>query len=101
MYVIAQHRIMDPTTAFPRGETLIRGEGAPEGVRVLQFYPSRDSSAVSCLWEAGSAGQVQDYVDAVLGDASENTCFEVDAAQAFSERPLGLPTPPTASGGTS
>jgi hypothetical protein len=52
---------------------------------VLQFYPSRDASAVSCLWEAGAASQVQAYVDAVLGDASENTCFEVDADQAFSD----------------
>ena len=90
MYVVARHQITDPDTAFPRGEKLIRGEDAPDGVRVLQFYPSRDASVVSCLWEAGSAEQVQRYVDAVLGNASENVCYEVDADQAFAERPLGL-----------
>jgi hypothetical protein len=26
-----------------------------------------------------------------LGDSSQNTCYEVDAEQAFAERPLGLP----------
>ncbi len=34
---------------------------------------------------------VQGYVDSTLGDASENTCYEVDAEQAFAARPLGLP----------
>jgi hypothetical protein len=30
-------------------------------------------------------------VDSTLGDSSENRCYEVDARQAFAERPLGLP----------
>lgn len=91
MYVVAHHRIKNPQTAFPRGEKLIRGDGAPDGVRVLQFYPSLDASTVSCLWEAATVRDVQDYVDFVLGDASDNAFYEVDTEQAFAERPLGLP----------
>lgn len=90
MYVIAQHRILNPETAFPRGERLMKNEGAPTGVRVLQFFPSRDRSAVACLWEAPSAQAVQGYVDATLAESSENTCFEVDAEQSFSTQPLGI-----------
>lgn len=90
MYVVVQHRIIDPQTAFPRGEKLIKREGAPTGARPLQFYPSRDGSAVACLWEAPSVETVRTYVDSTLGDASENTCYEVDAEQAFSQQPLGL-----------
>jgi hypothetical protein len=90
MYVVANHQIKDPVTAFPRGEALISGKNAPTGVRVLQFYPSRDRSTVTCLWEADSVESIQSYVDANLGDSSENTCYEVDAEQAFSEQPLGL-----------
>ena len=90
MYVVVQHRIIDAQTAFPRGEKLIKGEGAPSGARALQFYPSRDGSAVACLWEAASVEAVQTFVDATLGDSSENTCYEVDAEQAFSQQPLGL-----------
>jgi hypothetical protein len=91
MYVVVQHQIKDPQTAFARGEKLIRNEGAPDGARGLQFYPSTDGSAVTCLWEADSVDAIQEYVDTTLGDSSLNACYEVDAEQAFAERPLGLP----------
>jgi hypothetical protein len=90
MYVVVQHQIKEPEVAFPRGAKLIKNEGAPAGVRGLQFYPSRDGSAVTCLWEAPSVDAVQTYVDSTLGDSSENTCYEVDAEQAFARQPLGL-----------
>lgn len=63
-------------------------------MRGLQFYPSADGSAVTCLWEADSVEAIQQYVDATLGDSSQNTCYEVDAEQAFAEQPLGLPASP-------
>lgn len=91
MYVVVQHRIKDPQVAFPRGEKLIKNEGAPPDVRALQFYPSRDGSAVTCLWEAPSVAAIQTYVDSTLGDSSENTCYEVDAEQSFAKQPSGLP----------
>ncbi len=91
MYVVVRHEIRNPQTAFSRGEKLIKNEGAPEGTRGLQFYPSADRSAVTCLWEADSVEAIQEYVDATLGDSSHNTCYEVDTDQAFAERPLGLP----------
>jgi hypothetical protein len=90
MYVVVQHRIRDADTAFQRGEKLIAGDGAPPEARVLQFYPSRDRSSVTCLWEAGSAAAIQQYVDSTLGDSSDNACFEVDGEQAFAERPQQL-----------
>ena len=94
MYVIVQHEIKDPETAFARGERLIKNEGAPAGVRGLQFYPSTDGSAVTCLWEADSVDEIQEYVDSTLGDSSINRCYEVNGDQAFAERPLGLPAAP-------
>ena len=95
MYVVVQHRFSDPQTAFSRGEKLIRNEGAPAGVRGLQFYPSSDGSAATCLWESDSVEAIQEYVDSTLGDSSVNTCYEVDTQQAFAERPLGLPAAST------
>jgi hypothetical protein len=91
MYVVVQHTFSDPPTAFSRGEKLIKGTDAPAGVRVLQFFPSTDASAATCLWEAPSVDAVQGYVDSTLGDSSVNTSYEVDAGQAFADRPLGLP----------
>jgi hypothetical protein len=90
MYIVVMHRIKNPEAAFSRGEKLMKNEGAPTGVRVLQFYPSRDRSTVTCLWEAPSVGPVQQYVDATLGDASENTCYDVDSEFAFARLPLGV-----------
>ena len=90
MYVVVQHRIKDQQAAFSRGEKLVKNEGAPTGVHGLQFYPSRDGSAVTCLWESDSVEAVQEYVDTTLGDASENTCYEVDAEHAFALLPSGL-----------
>ncbi|HVH26167.1 MAG TPA: hypothetical protein VM818_05390 [Vicinamibacterales bacterium] len=97
MYVVVLHRIKNAQAAFSRGERLMKNEGAPASVRVLQFYPSRDRSMVTCLWEAPSTGQVQAYVDSTLGDASENTYYDVDADFAFSRQPLGVRESATAS----
>ncbi len=52
MYVVVQHSLQDPPTAFARGERLKRGEGGPTGARVLQFLPSQDGQLVTCLWES-------------------------------------------------
>ena len=90
MYVAVIHEIKDPETAFARGERLVKQEGAPAGARGLQFYPSRDGAWVTCLWEASSVDEIQRYVDDALGDAAANTCYEVNAEQAFSQSPLGI-----------
>ena len=94
MYVVVQHQFKDPQTAFARGQRLIKNEGAPAGVRGLQFYPSSEGSAATCLWEAPSVAAVQEYVDVTLGDSSENLCYEVDAAHAFATQPAGIAEPP-------
>jgi hypothetical protein len=94
MYVVVEHDIKNQQTAFARGERLMKNEGAPAGVRVLQFYPRRDGSAVVCLWESPSVEAVQQYVDLTLGDSSANTCWEVDSDQAFARQPSGIAESP-------
>jgi hypothetical protein len=79
MFIVVHHTITDPETAFARGENLLAGNGAPPGVRVREFYPSREKADVFCLWEGNSLGDVRDYVDATLGESSRNAYFEVDA----------------------
>jgi hypothetical protein len=81
MYVAVQHRIKDAQSALSRGQALLQGDGAPPGVRLHEFYPNRELTAASCLWESGSVDAVRDYVDSTLGDAAEQSYFEVDAQQ--------------------
>ncbi|MCX4986014.1 hypothetical protein [Streptomyces sp. NBC_00572] len=94
MYVVVQHQILNPETAYPRGQALMSGTGAPDGTRVLQFYPHVDGSAAMCLYETRSVGDVQRFVDTTLGDSSINICYEVDSEKAFADRPLGLKQSP-------
>jgi hypothetical protein len=94
MFVVVQHTITDAPSALQRGERLQRGEGAPQGTRVLQFLPSTDGRLVTCLWESDSVADVQSYADGTLGDASINVCYEVDASVAFAQRPADLPERP-------
>ena len=96
MYVVVQHSLHDPPTAFARGERLKHGEGSPIGARVLQFLPSQDGQLVTCLWESSSVDDVQSYVDETLGDASSNLCYPVEESAAFAEPPRGLAAPPAA-----
>lgn len=91
MYVVAHHRLRNPQVAFERGEKLLAGVGVPAGARNLQFLPDKNATAVTCLWEARSVEDIQTYVDGILGEASENTCYEVNVEQAFAERPDGIP----------
>ena len=90
MYVVVQHEIKDPQLAVSRGKRLIKNIDAPAGVVGLEFYPSRDGTAVTCLWEAPSVESVRHYVDTVLGESSVNTCYEVNAEDSFATRPDGI-----------
>jgi hypothetical protein len=94
MLVVVQHTLTDPPTAFARGERLQRGEGAPEGTRVLQFLPSQEGTLVTCLWESDSVADVQAYVDETLGDASVNLCYAVETSAAFARVPAGIASGP-------
>ena len=59
MFIVLQHRITNPQTAFARGQNLLDGNGAPQGTHVLQFYPSRDRNSVFCLWESNSVEELR------------------------------------------
>lgn len=96
MYVVVQHKLTDPPTAFARGERLKRGDGAPRRTRVLQFLPSRDGTLVTCIWESRSVADVQAFVDDVLGDTSVNLCYPVEESAGFAEPLPGLAAPPVA-----
>jgi hypothetical protein len=93
MYVVVIHKFLNPEVAFARGEKLVKNEGAPAGARGLEFYPATDGSGATCLWEAPSVEVIKQYVDSTLGDAAQNTCFEVNTEQAFAERPSGISEP--------
>jgi hypothetical protein len=86
MYVVAKHRINDPQGFFSVAQ--VAAENAPDGVYGRQFCPSSDATEAVCLWEAGSRAAVQGYLDGLIGDAAENSYFEV-----ATEHAIGIPEP--------
>jgi hypothetical protein len=86
MYVVVQHRISVLDAFFSAASTA--ADSAPAGVYGRQFCPSRGGRDAVCLWEADSIEAVRDYLDALVGDGSENAYFEVDT-----ERAIGIPEP--------
>ncbi|HEX6238870.1 MAG TPA: hypothetical protein VFZ68_16845 [Acidimicrobiales bacterium] len=84
MYVIAQHRVVDPEAFF--ADIPAVAAKAPPGVHPRMFCPSADRATAVCLWQADSIEAVRDYLDDVSAGASENSYFEVGA-----EHALGLP----------
>jgi hypothetical protein len=49
-----------------------------------------------CLWEADSIADVQKYIDTTLGDAAEQSYYEIDAEWSFARQPAGLSERPAA-----
>jgi hypothetical protein len=84
-YIVAIHDIADPerfwSAADPSAEF-------PPGITLHGTYPRADGSKAVCLWEADSVDSVQQLVDGIVGDYSENEFYEVDAGHAGT---LGLP----------
>ena len=80
MYIVAQHRIKDPARFWSVSP---QGPGAPT---LQAAYPSQDKTKGVCLWESDSIDALRDSLDPLVGDAAENTYFEVDAGFA-----VGLP----------
>jgi len=80
MYIVAQHRIKDPARFWSLSP---QGPAAP---RLHAAYPSNDKTKGVCLWESDSIDALRDSLDPLVGDAAENTYFEVDAGVA-----VGLP----------
>ena len=85
MLVIAHHNnINDPETFWAKAQAVI--SATPAGTKVLSVYPSRDGKTGTCVWEAGSADELQKFLDEAAEGMATNFCYEVDEAAAF-----GLP----------
>jgi len=86
MFVVVQHEIKDAKKFFEAAESVV--EGSPQGLKTVQFFPSKDQKMAVCLWEAPSVDVVKDYLEGKIGSSSKNTYYAVDSKVA-----MGLPVP--------
>lgn len=84
MFVIAHHFINEPEEFWAAAQQFI--PSIPPGFKIHSVFPSRDLKTGTCVWEAGSVGEVQNLLDNATGKMAKNVCYEVNEAIA-----LGLP----------
>ncbi|MDB5223254.1 MAG: hypothetical protein JWN83_1921 [Chitinophagaceae bacterium] len=84
MLVIAHHDVKDPQAFWTKAQEVT--SNLPPNLKVLSVFPSKDMKLGTCIWEAPSVNDVQQFLDENAGDVSKNTCYEVDEATA-----MGLP----------
>jgi len=84
MLVIAQHtNITDPAAFWAKAQSVVGA--TPPGTSVLSVFPSQDGKT-TCIWEAGSADQLQQFLDTASEGLATNFCYEVNETAA-----MGLP----------
>jgi hypothetical protein len=84
MFVIAHHFIQNPDEFWGSAQQVI--STIPAHLKLHSVYPSKDLKTGTCVWEASSAGDVQEFLDNLLGKFSKNVCYEVNEQSA-----IGLP----------
>jgi len=75
MYILVQHTISDPATAWPRAQVGIAS--VPAHLKLHLSIPTPDGTTAVCVWEADSIAAVKTFLDPTLGPAAQNTYFEV------------------------
>jgi hypothetical protein len=84
MLVIAQHDINDPEHFWAAAEEV--SKNMPGNLKLHGVYPAMDGKNGTCLWEADSAQEVQQFLDKNAGQYAKNFCYEVNV-----EKSMGLP----------
>ena len=82
MLVIAYHsNINDPESFWGKAQTL--ASSTPPNLKVHSVYPSQDGKLGTCVWEAGSVEEVQQFLDGATAGMATNFCYEVNEVAAI------------------
>ena len=85
MLVIAQHtHITDPAAFWAKAQTVTTT--APAGCSVYSVFPSQDGKSGTCVWEANSVNELQQFLDTASEGMATNFCYEVNEVSS-----VGLP----------
>ncbi len=84
MLVIAHHKIQDTEQFWSLAKSLT--PSLPPYLKLHSVFPSMDKKSGTCIWEAASVRDVQQFLDEQFGDVSQNSCYEVNQ-----DASVGLP----------
>ena len=84
MLIIAHHDINDPESFWGAAKDVTMN--MPANLKLHGVYPAQDGKTGTCLWEADSVQEVQQFLDKNAGKYAKNFCYEVNV-----EKSIGLP----------
>ncbi|MDO6435671.1 hypothetical protein Q4E93_33970 [Flavitalea sp. BT771] len=84
MLIIAHHDISDPESFWAAAKDVTMD--LPANLKLQGVYPAKDGKTGTCLWEADSVTEVQQFLDKHSAKYARNFCYEVDE-----EKAMGLP----------
>jgi hypothetical protein len=84
MLIIAHHNVNDPEKFWGAAKELAKS--LPDNLKLHSVYPSSDGKLGTCLWEAETTREVQEFLDKNAGQWAKNLCYELNVEQS-----IGLP----------
>jgi hypothetical protein len=85
MLIIAHHNVSKPEEFWGAAKEITKN--LPGTLKLHGVYPSTDTRSGTCLWEANSVQEVQQFLDKKTGQLAKNFCYEVNVKES-----MGLPT---------
>ena len=82
MLVIAHHFVQNEDF-WSATQKVMAETGVPENLKLHAVYPSADGKTGTCLWEANSTAEVQDWLDEKFSQYANNVTYEVNEAAAI------------------
>jgi hypothetical protein len=84
MLIIAHHNISKPEEFWKAAKEVT--QQLPANLKLHGVYPSKDTKSGTCLWEANTVQEVQQFLDKNAGKFAKNFCYEVNVKES-----MGLP----------
>ena len=75
MYILVQHTISDPATAWSRAQQSLAS--MPAHLKLHHSFPTPEGGNATCIWEADSVATLKAYLDPMLGPSARNEYAEV------------------------
>ena len=86
MIILVNHKINDPGSFWGAAQQSLPNLPEANVKRVIQSLPNADMTEATCLWEAESIADLDNYLRSKVGGTSTEVYYEVNTANA-----IGLP----------
>ena len=83
MFISVQHKIKNPGEFWASAQKSLPQLPEAGVQRVINVFPSKAMTEATCIWEADSIEALDKYLRSKVSDWSQETYFEIDAANAM------------------